>query len=261
MGKLVVLGNCANQTAQYEATNFVIDTGKSKILLDAGPAVIRQLYQVGLSATDIDLVIITHSHGDHTLGFPYLLFYNFIERIQGKNGPKTIPVITLREVFKGIMDMFTFCYPPGKYPNFSVENWEASLTELSTFRFKDIKITTTPVTHAVPTIGIRFEFNSTKITFSSDTIYDERLVALAKGSHLLIHEASGTSAITEIAAQTKHAIAEDAGKAARNSEVKKLILCHIFPAFMDKTDILINEAARHFKGEILVPSELQVIEI
>jgi len=261
MGKLVVLGNCGDQTPQYEVTNFVIDTGKSKILLDAGPGVIRQLYRVGLSAADIDLVVITHSHGDHTLGFPYFLFYNFIERNQGKKGPETIPVIALREVYKGIMDMFTFCYPPGKYPSFSVENWEASPTELSTFRFKDIKITTTPVTHAVPTIGIRFEFDSTKITFSADTVYDERLVALAKGSHVLVHEAFGPSAISGAAAQTKHAIAESAGKAAMDSGVQKLILCHIYSIFMDKIDLLINEATRYFKGEILVPSELQVIEI
>jgi len=261
MGKLIVLGNCSNQTSQYETTNFVIDTGESKILLDAGPGVIRQLYRVGLSATDIDLVVITHSHGDHTLGFPYFLFYNFIERIQGKKGPETIPVIALREVYKGIMDMFAFCYPPGKYPNFSIENWEASPTELSTFRFKDIKITTTPVTHAVPTIGIRLEFDPTKISFSADTVYDERLVALAKGSHELVHEAFGNSAVSEIAAQTKHATAESAGKAAQDSGVQKLILSHISPIFMDKTDLLIKEASRYFKGEILVPSELQVIEI
>ena len=261
MGRLIVLGNCSNQTAQYEATNFVIDTGDFKVLLDAGPGVVKQLYRAGLFATDIDLVVITHSHGDHTLGFPYFLFSNFAERFQGKRGSTCIPVIALREVYNGIMNMFAFSYPPGKYPNFEVENWEASSSEAKTFQLKSAKITTTPVTHTVPTIGLCFETSSTKIAFSCDTIYDQRIVELAKGSQVLVHEAFATSEMEGIAAQTKHSIAAEAGKAARDAGVQVLILSHILPGFMDKAHLLIDEASKYYSGKIIVPSELDKIEI
>lgn len=261
MAKLVVLGNCSNQTSENETTNFVLDTGEFKLLFDTGPGVIRQLYRAGISATDIEIVIVTHSHGDHTLGFPYFVFSIFAESFQGKSGPPTLPVIALPKVYKGITDMFAFVYPPGKYPNLELVNWEASNSEQKMFKFKNTEITTTPVTHAVPNIGVRFEFNSTKIAFSCDTVYDPRVVELAKGCQILVHEAFGASQIKDMAAQTKHSIAEEAGIVANEAGVKTLLLTHILPGFLDKKKLLIDEASKHYKGKILAPSDLDVIQL
>lgn len=261
MAKLIVLGICASQNAQYETTNFVIDTGDSKILFDAGPGVVRQLYRAGLSATDIDLVVITHSHGDHALGFPYFVFSRSVEGLQGKMGADSIPIIALPEVYKGIMNMYTFCYPPGRPRNFNIENWEASSEEMKTFEFKRIKIITTPVTHTVPTIGARFDFGPAKIAFSSDTIYDKRVVELARGCQVLVHEAMMTEKMKSMAAKTRHAIAAEAGMAARDAGIQTLILCHIHPGFIEKTEFLTEEARKYFDGKIIVPIELEEIEI
>ena len=257
--KIVVLGNCANQTAEYETTNFILDLGGVRIFLDMGPGSIRQMLEAGFLATDIDLVVLTHSHGDHTLGFPYFAFSNFAERLQGKKGPDVIPIIALSEVYKGVMDMFRFCYPPGRYPIFNFESWEASDTERRTFEFKGIKITTVPVTHAVPTIGMSFEMGSTKITFSSDTIYDERLVDIARGSAILLHEAFGTMEIKELATQTKPGIAEEAGRVARDADAQMLVLVHPLPPYRKKSEELIKEAKKYYDRKIIVPSELETI--
>ncbi len=261
MAKLIVLGICASQNARYETTNFVIDFSNSKILLDTGPGVVRQLYRAGLSATDIELVIITHSHGDHTLGFPYFIFSKSVEKLQGKISSGSIPVIALPEVYKGIMDMYTFCYPPGRPLSFSIENWEASSEKTKTFEFKGIKIITTPVTHTVPTIGVRFDIGPTKIAFSSDTIYDKRVVELARGCQILVHEAMMTEKMESMAVKTRHAIAAEAGKAAREAGVQTLILCHIYSSFIENVDPLIEEARKYFDGKIIVPTELEEIEI
>ncbi|GAH42160.1 unnamed protein product [marine sediment metagenome] len=261
MKKLTVLGNCANQTAEYETANYILDLGIAKVLLDVGPGAVKQLYKAGFLATDIDIIIITHCHGDHTSGFPYFAFSNFMERLQGKNGSSNIPIIALPEVYKGLMDMLAFCYPPGKFHNFDIENWPASDSEKKVFKFKNIKITTTPVMHTVPAIGVRFDINSTSITFSSDTIYDKRLVDLARGSKMLVHEALATMEMAEIASQVKHATAEEAGKAAKESRVQSLILVHVSPMYREKKEQLIEEASKYFSGEIILPSELEEIKI
>lgn len=261
MKKLIVLGNCAGQTAEYETTNFILESDNNKVLIDAGPGVIRQIYKAGLLVTDIDVIVITHAHGDHTLGFPYLAFNNFAERQQGKNGPSIIPIIALPEVYKGLMNMYAFCYPPGKYPDFDFVNWNASIFERMEFKFKNIRITTTPVSHIIPNIGVRFDIDRSSITFSSDTIYDKRLVDIAKGSKILVHEAFVTSEMSKFASQTKHSTAEEAGKAARDAGVQLLILSHPLPMYRKKKEKLIDEAGNYFDGKIIVPSELEVIKI
>jgi ribonuclease Z len=260
MAKLIILGASASQTALHETTSFVVDTGDCKILIDAGPGVVRQLYRAGFSTTEIDLVIITHCHGDHTLGFPYFIWANSAEKLQGKNRVGIIPIIALPEVYKGILDMYTICYPSGK-PSFSIENWEASFETQSKFNFKDVSVTTTPVNHAVPTIGVRLDFGSTKIMFSSDTIYDIRVVELAKGCQVLIHEAMMTEDMEAMASRTKHSMASEAGKAARDASVESLIMCHILSQYFEKEELLINEARKYFKGKIIIPKELEEIEL
>ncbi|RSN76681.1 MBL fold metallo-hydrolase [Candidatus Methanodesulfokora washburnensis] len=260
--KIIILGNCSGQTAEYETTNFILFLKGKKIFLDMGPGAIKQMYRAGLFVTDIDFVVLTHSHTDHTLGFPYFAFSNFVERaIEGRKGPDVIPIIALPEVYKGVMDMFRFCHPPGRYPMFNFENLEASNTEKKVFEFEGIKITTTPVTHSVPTIGVSFELSSTKITFSSDTIYDERLVELAKESNILVHEALGTKEIKKFAELTKHGIAEEAGRAANDAKVQMLALVHPMPQYRKDPTKLIEEAKKYYDGKIIVPSELEVLPL
>ena len=76
--RVVVLGNCANQTSEYETTNFILDFGCPRILFDAGPGAVKQMLCAGFAAGDIDMVVLTHSHGDHTLGFPYFAFTKMV---------------------------------------------------------------------------------------------------------------------------------------------------------------------------------------
>lgn len=51
------------------------------IMLDSGPAVLMSLKKMGANLTDISHIFITHFHGDHFLGLPFLfLEYNFMSK-------------------------------------------------------------------------------------------------------------------------------------------------------------------------------------
>jgi ribonuclease Z len=49
---------------------FVID---GHVLVEPSPAVVPHLRRVGVSAADLDVVVISHFHPDHTFGWPFLL--------------------------------------------------------------------------------------------------------------------------------------------------------------------------------------------
>jgi ribonuclease BN (tRNA processing enzyme) len=157
--------------------------------------------------------------------------------------------------------MFAFCYPPGKYSSFEIEEIEASTTELSSFQIDGIRITTTPVTHAVPTIGYRVELGNLSIGYSADTIYDPRFVNLSKNVDLMIHDAFCTSEMKDLARFAKHTTAEEAGKVATEAGAGALALVHFLPAYENRGNELIAEARKAYSGKIFVPREFERVDL
>lgn len=58
-----------------------------KILIDAPPTALPQLRRSGVSPTDLEHLLFTHWHADHTFGFPFLILdRNKMGAIDGKRG-------------------------------------------------------------------------------------------------------------------------------------------------------------------------------
>src|SRR5690348_7603976 len=66
-------------------SSVLIRYGRHLILFDCGEATQVSLRQLGWGIKDIDLILISHVHGDHVLGLPGLLL------TQGNSG-RTAPV-------------------------------------------------------------------------------------------------------------------------------------------------------------------------
>lgn len=259
--EVTVLGNCSNHTDAYEATNFLVNGEEKTVLIDAGPGVVGQVMSTDYDITDIDAIVITHSHGDHTLGYPYVLFSNFYERFLGGDGPSEISLITTDDLEDGLSQMVSFCYPPGEFEQFSINHRSVSMDEETEFDVGAMKITTVPVTHAVPAFGLRIDVGSASITISGDTVYDERLVDLASNSDMLFHEAMAPDEMSEGMANVKHGIAREAGKAASEASVRRLGLLHLLPNYRKDPSQLVTEAKEEFEGDVVVPEELSTYSL
>lgn len=75
-------------------TNFLITKGETHILVDAGQKIQLALDAVGIAATDIEVVLPTHSHADHIGGVETLALMNrFIAR-RYMDKPKIKMIIT-----------------------------------------------------------------------------------------------------------------------------------------------------------------------
>lgn len=257
--KVVFLGVCAFQTDKHETVSFMIDFGK-RILFETGPSVIRQLSVAGYSPAQIDAVFISHCHADHALGFPYLLFMDSVEYSFKRGQKRVLPLITIPSVGKRLLEISKFHYPFTEFPA-KVELLEASPDEVRAFDIFGAKITTAPVIHSVPTIGARIELPDCVIAYSSDSVYCDNVVKLAKDCYLLIHEAITGSNMKDVARKLRHGTAEEAGKVAQEANAKALALVHLLPVPSVTEKDLIKEAKGFFYGKIFVPKVPMTWEI
>jgi len=258
MPTLTFLGITGNQTPTTETVSFVIQS-KATVLFEPGPAVVRQLNLAGIPASNLDAIFVSHCHGDHTLGFPYLMFTMFVERTMGQTGPEAIQVYALPQVRDGLQEMWRFCYPPGAYQNFEVE-WVCP-EPFQVVEIGDLRLTFAPADHRVPVLAVRLDSEDGSIVYSADTVYCENVVSLARECDLLIHEGAMTAEMEGLARNTKHSLARDAGTVAKEAHAKRLMLVHMFDRYVGRYDPLIAEAKEAYDGEVLIPEQLVPYDI
>src|SRR5580700_3494396 len=66
---------------------YLLEAAGKKILFEAGPGLIAELKRHGIEADALDAVVISHLHGDHFCGLPFLFLEYMWER------PRKHPVI------------------------------------------------------------------------------------------------------------------------------------------------------------------------
>ena len=161
-----------------ERVNFLIDCGASSL-----PALKRQ----GIARDAIDLILITHFHGDHFGGLPFLLLdAQFTRRTRPLviAGPEAIEtrLAQLMEV------LFENSSKTRQRFDLSV----VALKPLEPRRFGAVNVTPFPVVHGEsggPFLAYRVEAEGRVIAYSADTEWTETLIPAARDSDLFIAEA------------------------------------------------------------------------
>src|SRR3981189_1953419 len=161
-----------------ERVNFLIDCGASAL-----PA----LKRLGIARDDIDLILITHFHGDHFGGLPFLLLdAQFTRRTRPLviAGPQGIEAKLAQ-----LMDtLFENSSKTKQRFEFSV----VELRPLETRSFGATRVTPLPVVHGEsggPFLAYRIEAEGRVIAYSADTEWTETLIPTAENADLFIAEA------------------------------------------------------------------------
>jgi len=161
-----------------ETVNFLIDCGASSL-----PAMKR----LGIVRDEIDLVLITHFHGDHFAGLPFLLLDAQFSRrtrpliIAGPQGIET----RLAQVMEALFE----------HSSKTRQRFELSVVALQPEErrsFGAVSVTPFPVVHGEyggPFLGYRVEAEGRTIACTGDTEWTEALIPLARGADLFVAEA------------------------------------------------------------------------
>lgn len=74
--KITVLGIGGFRNEGLSFNAYCLDR---KILVDTPPDILQSLAKTGIKLTDISAIVLTHFHGDHYFGLPFLLFNLYME--------------------------------------------------------------------------------------------------------------------------------------------------------------------------------------
>jgi ribonuclease BN (tRNA processing enzyme) len=165
---------------------FYVSSENFRFLIDCGASSLIAMKRSGVDPSGVDLILISHLHGDHFGGIPFFI-------LDGQFRRKTRPLIVagppgLVARVHQAMEVFF----PGSsrvQQKFAIEFLE--LTERSKTTVGPLKVTPYSVVHASgdTPYALRIGFEDKGIAYSGDTEWTEALVEAAGGADLFICEA------------------------------------------------------------------------
>ncbi|NOJ40054.1 MBL fold metallo-hydrolase [Bradyrhizobium australiense] len=183
--RFVGCGDALGSGGRYN-TCFHVTGSSVNFLIDCGASSLPALKRLGIARDAIDLILITHFHGDHFGGLPFLLLdAQFTRRsrplvIAGPQGIET-KLPNLMEA------LFEHSSKTKQRFDFSVVALEPEQSRT----FGEVKVTPHPVVHGEsggPFLAYRVEAEGRIITYSADTEWTDTLIPAARNADLFIAE-------------------------------------------------------------------------
>ncbi len=165
---------------------YLVETRRATFLIDCGPTVLLALKRQQIDTARLDFVVISHMHGDHFGGIPFLLLEFIYER------PRTRPfrVFGPQGIGERVWTLMRALYPdvvPDALP-FALE-----FVELEPERHvavEDLELHPVRVPHQDEdvSLAIGFTTGSKRLLYSGDSPWDDRFLELARGVDLFLCE-------------------------------------------------------------------------
>jgi ribonuclease BN (tRNA processing enzyme) len=218
-------------------TCFLVAGERCRLLLDCGATSLVALKRQGIAPNDLDGVVLSHLHGDHFGGLPFLLLdAHHMSRRQrplflwGPAGLAARLAATQEALFPGSSKTAL---------RFPLHIRELAAGERASG--DGFAVTPFPAEHSAGAqcFSLRLEIDGRVVTYSGDTAWTDALLAAGQGADLLICECSSFAR-----ALTGHlAYAELAPRLAAIG-AKRVILTHLNPDMLAERDKIAHETAQ-----------------
>lgn len=248
---LLVLGSGTGMPNPARSpSGYLVNADGKNILFDSGPGTLQRLIRYDVTYSDIDYILYSHLHPDHTLGFPEILFAARNPKNPRKKDLTVIGPRGIREFYDNLLNLYPGVLTSDSYKLVFREVGEGDLD------IEKLKIRTKTVAHTENSLGFRLETREGKsFVYSGDTGYCDNVVKLAEKADILVldcsapdeHESGG------------HLTPSLAGKIATMASAKKLILSHLYP-ICERYPIL-KQCKKTFKGRVVIAKDGMRVKI
>ncbi|MCR9143274.1 MAG: ribonuclease Z [bacterium] len=258
MNRVTVIGsgNAFNTDGRAHACYLVESDGGSNsdettsVLLDCGATSLYRLQQEGVDLNGIDAVLLTHFHGDHFAGLPFILLE--MSLVCGRKRP--LHIFGPPGVAAACQAIVDLCYPGFRFA-FDIEYavLDARSPENAQTQqhgrpqsFQNFTIIPYPIEHRPESTGYRLvakgaaNSDGGSFAFSGDALFDQQLIALVDGVDL---------ALVELTMQEQwdppvaHLALDEVRARGRELKAKRLVYTHI-------TDDLARQVVAEGLGEV-----------
>ncbi len=231
-------------------SGYLVSAEGGNILIDGGAGTLQRLLGHGITYHDIDQVLYSHFHPDHSLDMVSLLF-----AAKNPHEPRKKPLRIygpkgLKQFYKRLLSVYGSALVPKEY-DLKLQEVQRGDIELD-----PCIVTCAPMKHPAPTIGFKVRFNSGATMFySGDTDYCRNLVSLTREVHSLFLDCSFPDEQKAIG----HLTPSLAGKVAAQASCKRLVLTHLYPS-CDMYPV-IEQCKKHFKGVVVFAKDNMRFEL
>lgn len=234
---------------------YLLEADNKKILIDCGPGTLMRLSEIGIKPEDLDYIFISHFHTDHTADLFPLQMNLRLKEFEGIDY-KT-PIIFGPTGIKDFTKKLSYIYELPAFDDYSkieYKEYQESI-QLENIAVKPFKVEHTAFGLIANAYALRFEIDSKVFAFSGDSVKCKELEDVSKQADLFICDSSYSKGNSNLA----HLDTYQIGDIAQNSNVKKLVLTHIYPK-SENID-LVSEVKEKYFGEVILGEDLMKLEV
>jgi ribonuclease BN (tRNA processing enzyme) len=272
-----VLGSGGPELEDKRASSsyLVWKDGQPLVLVDAGAGSALRFGESGAQMSQLDVLLFTHYHVDHSADFPALIKSSWFEDrkrplpIYGPAGNDFMPSTTefVYDFFgdkHGAYRYLSELLTPGEEGSYKMQphNVVAGSTPVAAFRSRDLAVYAVRVVHGqVPALAWRVEVGGKFIVFSGDTNGDNPgLTQLALNADLFIaHNAVPEGAVG--IERRLHMPPSVIGQIAGDAHVKNLVLSHRMLRTLGKEDQTQSEIKKRYSGPVEFANDLDCFPV
>ena len=243
--------------------------GKARILVDMGTGSLSHFEQSGASVNDLDVILLSHLHVDHSNDLPGLVkasFFSDRDRdlpVVGPNGNQRMPSITdfLKDLFgKAGAYQYLNSYLDGSdsYRLIPLDIESTGKKQQRVLPALPYQLTAVPVHHgALPALAWRVVIEGKAVVFSGDMNNDnDTLASLAEQADLLVAH----NAVPEGArgvARNLHMPPSVIGQIASRAKVKQLVLSHRMNRTLGREKETMEQIRKAYQGPVHFADDLE----